>query len=108
MVLGSKGTYDSPTRLVASNFLMCLVLGFRVFSFQWGCETCETCFKSQPFMLASLNKGRIIYPTVDGRNPKQPPGMYQTLYKEWDKLPISTVSVKSMVGWWLFLVQGHS
>jgi len=64
---------------VASNFLMCLVLGFRVFSFQWGCETCETCFKSQPFMLASLNKRRIMYPTVDGRNPKQPPGMYQTL-----------------------------
>jgi len=27
--------------------------------------------------------------TVNGRNPKQPPGMYKT-YKEWDKLPTST------------------
>ena len=28
--------------------------------------------------------------TVDGRNPKQPPGMVLKPSKEWDKLPTST------------------
>ena len=32
------------------------------------------------------NKGM---PTVDRRNPKQPPGMYKTRRKQWEKLPTS-------------------
>ena len=53
--------------------------------------------------LFDLILGMHVSPIVDGRNPKQPPGMYKTLYKDvtkqppgmynpckkWDKLPTS-------------------
>ena len=32
----------------------------------------------------------ITLPTVDGKNPKQPPGMYPKPCKLWDKLSFST------------------
>ena len=40
---------------------------------------------------ASRESRRLQFPTtVDGRNPKQPPGMVLKPCKEWDKLPTST------------------
>ena len=40
--------------------------------------------------LNDLILGMHVSPIVDGRNPKQPPGMYPKPCKQWDKLPTST------------------
>ena len=47
----------------------------------------------------------IISNTVDGRNPKQPPGMYKTC-KDWDRLPINWCRISSINSIFLWVHRG--
>ena len=46
----------------------------------------------RPIFALVTTAGFLPAPTVDGRNPKQPAGMYKTFVNNGDKLPTSTVA----------------